>query len=100
MEDALRDLLRKRFKRAEYQNLPGKTAIKEMLADVGSPVLGKLGLEVPAIGKLARKGAVKVLAPLIKARKGFHTDVADRARRKGYSELFVDGEFKAVEGFQ
>ncbi|MDH3647791.1 MAG: hypothetical protein OER80_13565 [Gammaproteobacteria bacterium] len=44
---------RKKFKRAEYQRLPGKTAIKEILADVGSPVLGKLGLEIPAIGKLA-----------------------------------------------
>ena len=44
---------RKRFKRWEYQRLPGKTAIKEILADVGSPVLGKLGLEKPAIARLA-----------------------------------------------
>lgn len=44
---------RKRFRRYEYQHLPGKTAVKEILADVGSPLLGKLGLEQPAIGKLA-----------------------------------------------
>ena len=44
---------RKKFKRYEYQQLPGKTAVKEALADVGSPVLGKLGLEKPVIEKLA-----------------------------------------------
>ena len=43
---------RKKFKRFEYENLPGKTAIKEMLADVGSPLLGSLGLEKRAISKL------------------------------------------------
>jgi excinuclease ABC subunit A len=49
---------------------------------------------------LAKKGAVKVMAPVIKARKGFHTEVADWAGRQGFKELYVDGAFKAVEGFQ
>ncbi|MBT8132162.1 MAG: hypothetical protein KJO35_07825 [Gammaproteobacteria bacterium] len=43
---------RKKFNRAAYQRLPGKTALKEMLADVGSPLLGTIGLEKPAIAKL------------------------------------------------
>ena len=46
------------------------------------------------------KGAVKLMAPVIKARKGFHTDVAEWAGRQGYGQLFVDGELMAVEGFQ
>jgi excinuclease ABC subunit A len=52
------------------------------------------------IARLAKKGAVKVMAPVIKARKGFHTEVADWAGRQGFAELYVDGAFKAVEGFQ
>ncbi|MGI9240439.1 MAG: excinuclease ABC subunit UvrA [Verrucomicrobiales bacterium] len=46
------------------------------------------------------KGAVKLMAPVIKARKGFHTDVAEWAGRQGFESLFVDGKVVAVEGFQ
>src|SRR5436189_2022537 len=42
---------------------------------------------------LARRGRIHVLAPLIKARKGFHTDVAKWALRQGFEELLVDGKF-------
>ncbi|HEY3897694.1 MAG TPA: excinuclease ABC subunit UvrA [Chthoniobacter sp.] len=49
---------------------------------------------------IARQGQVRVLAPLIKARKGFHTDVAKWAERQGFSELYVDGRFLSVEGFE
>ncbi len=49
---------------------------------------------------LAREGTVRVLAPLIKARKGFHTDVAKWAERNGYETLLVDGSFVPVAGFQ
>ncbi|NNE90114.1 MAG: excinuclease ABC subunit UvrA, partial [Verrucomicrobiales bacterium] len=52
-----------------------------------------------AEAKKSKRG-VKILAPLIKARKGFHTEVADWAARQGYETLLVDGQFKAVEGFQ
>ncbi len=41
---------------------------------------------------LRRKGLLRVLAPLIKARKGFHTEVATWAVRRGFDELFVDGK--------
>lgn len=46
------------------------------------------------------KRELKIMAPLIKARKGFHTEVADWAARQNFETLLVDGEFKEVEGFQ
>lgn len=55
---------------------------------------------------LASKGRVRVFATLIKARKGFHTDVAKWAKRQGFETLLVDGklvkvdEFKALERFR
>ena len=38
----------------------------------------------------ARRGPLKVLAPLVKARKGFHTEVARWAERQGFDTLYVD----------
>ncbi|MEO8044092.1 MAG: excinuclease ABC subunit A, partial [Spartobacteria bacterium] len=40
----------------------------------------------------ARRGPLKVLAPLVKARKGFHTEVARWAERQGFDTLYVDRE--------
>src|SRR5213082_432858 len=48
----------------------------------------------------ARRGPLKVLAPLVKARKGFHTDVARWAERNGFDSLFVDGQFVPVRQFR
>ncbi|MEM8956018.1 MAG: excinuclease ABC subunit A, partial [Verrucomicrobiota bacterium] len=48
----------------------------------------------------AGKSGVKLQAPLIKARKGFHTEVARWAGSKGYEELWVDGKYRAVGGFE
>jgi len=48
----------------------------------------------------ARRGAVKVLAPLIKARKGFHTDVARWAERQGFDTLLVDGHLVRIAQFR
>jgi excinuclease ABC subunit A len=50
--------------------------------------------------ELARKGRVKILAPLVKARKGFHTDVAKWAANHGFEKLLVDGQFVDAEGFK
>jgi excinuclease ABC subunit A len=53
-----------------------------------------------------RGGVVKVLAPLVKARKGFHTDVARWAERQGFDTLYVDrklipvSEFRKLERFK
>jgi len=47
-----------------------------------------------------RGGGGHLLAPLIKARKGFHSDVAEHAGRHGIETLLVDGEFRNTMGFQ
>ena len=44
---------RKRFGIRQYDTLPGKSAIPELLADVGSPLLGALGLTMPALARLS-----------------------------------------------
>ena len=48
----------------------------------------------------ARRGPLKVLAPLVKARKGFHTDVARWAERQGFDTLYVDRELIPVAQFR
>ena len=48
----------------------------------------------------AANGRIKVLATLVKARKGFHTEIARWAVRHGYETLLVDGHFMPAEGFQ
>ena len=55
--------------------------------------------------KAVRSGELRVLAPLIKGRKGFHTEVAKWAEKKGYPLLRVDGrwiepaKFKALDRY-
>ncbi|WP_093288394.1 excinuclease ABC subunit UvrA [Verrucomicrobium sp. GAS474] len=55
--------------------------------------------------QLAKSGELTVLAPLIKARKGIHTEIAKWAEKKGYPYLRVDGKwiepakFKALDRF-
>ncbi len=52
------------------------------------------------IESAARRGPVRVLAPLVKARKGFHTDVAHWAERQGFDALYVDGKLIPVSHFR
>ncbi|MBT8043391.1 MAG: ATP-binding cassette domain-containing protein, partial [Verrucomicrobiae bacterium] len=53
------------------------------------------------ITKLRRKHKkLLILAPLIRARKGYHTDVAATAAKKGITQLLVDGKIVDTEGFQ
>ena len=47
-----------------------------------------------------KRGPLKVLAPLVKARKGFHTDVARWAERQGFDTLFVDGQLIPIAHFR
>jgi excinuclease ABC subunit A len=47
-----------------------------------------------------KRGPLRVLAPLVKARKGFHTDVARWAERQGFDTLFVDGELLPIAQFR
>ncbi len=41
--------------------------------------------------EIARRGALTLLAPVVKNRKGFHTDVAEWAASHGYSQVRADG---------
>jgi len=58
------------------------------------------------IESTAKRGPVRVLAPLVKARKGFHTEVARWAERQGFDTLYVDGKliptphFRKLERFK
>ncbi|HYJ05575.1 MAG TPA: excinuclease ABC subunit A [Chthoniobacterales bacterium] len=47
-----------------------------------------------------KRGPLKVMAPLVKARKGFHTDVARWAERQGFDTLFVDGQLLPIAHFR
>lgn len=49
---------------------------------------------------LARRGRVQLFAPLVKARKGFHTEVARWAERHGFTTLLVDGRILPVANFE
>lgn len=42
------------------------------------------------------RGECRLLAPMIKNRKGHHSEVAEWAKRQGYSELRADGELREV----
>ncbi len=55
---------------------------------------------VKQIETAARRGPIKVLAPLVKARKGFHTDVARWAERQGFDTLFVDSALIPISQFR
>lgn len=47
------------------------------------------------------RGELTVLAPVIRNRKGFHTEIADWARQQGYAELRADGRwFRTEEPFR
>jgi excinuclease ABC subunit A len=52
------------------------------------------------IESTAKRVPVKVLAPLVKARKGFHTEVARWAERQGFDTLYVDGKLVPILHFR
>ena len=55
---------------------------------------------VKQIEAAAKRAPLKVLAPLVKARKGFHTDIARWAERQGFDTLYVDGRFVPISHFR
>src|SRR5882672_314641 len=44
-----------------------------------------------------RRGDLLLLAPVVKNRKGFHTDVAEWAAKHGYAEIRADGKICATD---
>ncbi|MEM7010596.1 MAG: excinuclease ABC subunit UvrA [Verrucomicrobiota bacterium] len=83
--------LRLLYAKVGIQHSPatGKPVVKQSASSI-----------VTRIRSAAKTGKVKIMAPLVKARKGFHTDVAAWAERQGYEQLLVDGQFKPVAGFK
>jgi len=55
---------------------------------------------VKQIEAAANRAPLKVVAPLVKARKGFHTDVARWAERQGFDTLYVDGRLVPISHFR
>src|SRR5881409_492691 len=55
---------------------------------------------VKQIQAAAKTGPLKVLAPLVKARKGYHTDVARWAERQRLDTLYIDGRLVPVSKFR
>jgi excinuclease ABC subunit A len=54
---------------------------------------------VKTVEDLAKKSIIHIMAPLVKARKGFHTEVAEHARKHGIETLLVDGVFRDTANF-
>ncbi|MFT3990950.1 MAG: excinuclease ABC subunit UvrA [Luteolibacter sp.] len=52
-----------------------------------------------AIQLQLKKGAVTLLAPLIRGKKGYHTEVAEWAVKHGFSRLLVDKKFQDAASF-
>ncbi len=46
-----------------------------------------------------KKGSVTLLAPIIRGKKGYHTEIAGWALKQGFTRLLVDRQFKDAEGF-
>ena len=54
---------------------------------------------VKTVEDLAKNSLVHIMAPLVKARKGFHNEIAEHARKHGIETLLVDGAFKDTANF-
>ena len=46
--------------------------------------------------ELKRRGDLLLLAPIVRNRKGFHTDIAEWAAKHGYQEIRADGKIFAT----
>jgi len=69
--------------------------------DCGLPVEKQSAASiVKQLETAAKRGPLKVLAPLVKARKGFHTDVARWTERQGFDTLYVDGKLVPIAQFR
>jgi len=82
--------------------------LRLLFAKVGTPHCTKCNVPVEAesVESIARKVArefsgrsVDILAPVVLARKGYHKEVADHARRQGFSRLRVDGKRVPTDPF-
>ncbi len=51
------------------------------------------------LSQIKQRETVILVAPLVSSRKGYHRQLAEWARKKGYSTLIVDGKETAVQDF-
>lgn len=61
---------------------------KQSLAAIENSIRGHL-----------KNGSVILLAPIIRSKKGFHTEIAEWAVKQGFTRLLVDGEFQDASTF-
>ncbi|MEM9016232.1 MAG: excinuclease ABC subunit UvrA, partial [Verrucomicrobiota bacterium] len=74
----------------QYSPDSGKPVVKQSITSI-----------VTRVRKEAASGKpIRIMAPLVKARKGYHTEVAEWAGRQGFETLLVDGQFVEVESFE
>jgi hypothetical protein len=77
---------RKRFGIRQYDCLPGKTALREFLADIAAPTLGAVGLTMPLIASIS-----KDCAEYLGGKSDFADKVRERVRVK-LCEMFDRGD--------
>ncbi len=61
---------------------------------VAAQTRDKVGSQLQA--EMKKRGRLTLLAPVVRNRKGFHTDVAEWAVQHGYSEIRADGKIRAA----
>ena len=68
--------------------------------DCGVAVEAQTRDEVRALleADVKRRGPLSLLAPRVRNRKGFHTDIAEWARKHGYEQLRADGVMHPADG--
>ncbi|MDH3613978.1 MAG: hypothetical protein OES10_11925 [Gammaproteobacteria bacterium] len=69
---------RKRFGIRQYDSLPGKSALREFVADIAAPLLGAIGLTMPLISSVS-KDCAEYLAG--------QSDYADKVRQRVRDKL-------------
>ena len=68
---------RKRFSLRQYDSLPGKSAVREFVADIAAPILGAVGLTIPLVSSVS-----KDFAAYLRGESDFASNVRDRVRAK------------------
>ena len=68
---------RRRFGIRQYDNLPGKSAVREFVADLAAPLFNTVGLAMPLISSIS-----KDCAEYLKGKTPFAAEVRERVREK------------------
>lgn len=68
----------------------------------GEPVISQTPEAIgEQLGKLLKKHrSIRLLSPVLKARKGFHKEYATAAEKAGFEEMFIDGQLIKTENFR